>query len=128
METLTTKGIKVSVKVQYQSNQSRPVHNQYVFAYQIIIENKSPETVQLLRRHWHIFDSCGMRREVEGDGVIGKQPILRPGESHRYTSWCPLFSGLGKMHGTYLMERQADQTQFEVGVPVFHMVAPSIMN
>lgn len=128
METLTTKGIKISVKVRYQTSQSRPVHNQYVFAYQVTIENKSEDTVQLLRRHWYIFDSCGMRREVEGDGVIGKQPILRPGESHQYTSWCPLFSGFGKMHGTYLMQQQNDSSTFEVGVPVFHMIAPSKMN
>ena len=128
METLITKGIKISVVSKYQASQSRPVHNQYVFAYQITIENQSNHTVQLLRRHWYIFDASGMRREVEGDGVIGKQPILHPGESHQYTSWCPLFSGMGKMHGTYLMESQLDQSRFEVLVPEFQMIAPPKLN
>lgn len=128
METLTTKGIKISVAVRYQSSQSRPAHNQFVFAYQITIENLGEHTVKLLRRHWHIYDTCGMRREIEGEGVIGKQPILRPGELHQYTSWCPLFSGMGKMWGGYLMESQLDQSRFKVRIPEFQMIAPSKLN
>ncbi|MEM9824240.1 MAG: Co2+/Mg2+ efflux protein ApaG [Bacteroidota bacterium] len=127
METLTTKGIKISVDVRYQASQSRPVHNQHVFAYQITIENLGEHTVQLLRRHWYIYDACGMR-EVEGEGVIGKQPILRPGDIHQYTSLCPLFGGIGKMRGTYLMESQINQSRFRVLVPEFQMVAPAKLN
>lgn len=128
METLTTNGIKISVENYYQPNQSKPEQNQYVFAYNINIENKSTHTVQLLRRHWHIFDAIGERREVMGEGVIGKQPILKPGESHSYTSWCPLVSGIGKMHGTFSMIRLTDDARFEVEVPEFKMIEPPKLN
>jgi len=128
METLTTNGIKISVESSYQSDQSKPIQQQYVFSYEITIENKSSHTVQLLRRHWFIFDSAGIRREVEGEGVIGQQPILKPGELHRYTSWCPLFSGMGKMHGVYSMVRLTDDASFKVRVPEFTMIAPTFLN
>jgi len=128
METLTTNGIKISVENYYQPGQSKPEQNQYVFAYHINIENKTSHSVQLLRRHWYIFDAIGQRREVEGEGVIGQQPILKPGESHSYTSWCPLFSGLGKMHGTFSMIRLTDDARFEVAVPEFKMIEPSKLN
>ena len=128
METLTTNGIKISVETYYQASQSKPADNQYIFAYHIKIENKSPHTVQLLKRHWYIFDAIGQRREVEGEGVIGKQPILKPGEFHGYTSWCPLASGMGKMHGTFSMIRLTDDARFEVLVPEFKMVEPAKLN
>ncbi len=128
METLTTKGIKISVNVRYQPSHSKPLENKYIFAYQITIENKSEDTVQLLRRHWHIFDSSGLHREVAGDGVIGKQPTLRPGQSHRYTSGSRLFSDIGKMRGTYTMLQKSNQMEFEVIVPEFRLVIPSKLN
>lgn len=128
MKTATTKGIKISVEPFYMSRESIPVRSQYAFAYRVTIENLSEKTVQLLRRHWFITDSNGVKREVEGEGVIGKQPILKPGESHQYSSWCPLMTGMGKMHGTFLMKKQSDDRLFKVVVPEFQFVAPFKFN
>ncbi len=128
METLTTKGIKISVETYYHEKHSRPVEEKFVFVYQITIENKSNTTVQLLHRHWYIFDSNGVVREVEGEGVIGKQPILKPGESHQYVSWSPLQSEMGKMYGYYLMHDQVKNKNFKVPVPEFKLIAPFKMN
>ena len=128
METLITKGIKISVETEYQPHQSKAEKNHFIFAYNIHIENKSTHTVQLLRRHWFIFDAIGQRREVEGEGVIGEQPILKSGETHSYKSFCPLFSGVGKMHGTFTMIRLTDDVVFKVVVPEFKMMIPSKMN
>lgn len=128
METLITKGIKISVRPAYQAAYSRPATNRYVFVYHIIIENLSAETVQLMRRHWIIWDSDGSTREVEGDGVIGLQPILEPGQSHEYSSWCDLSTGIGKMYGGYLMHCPKDGSKFMARIPEFHLLAPVKMN
>ena len=128
MQTSITKGIQISAKATYHPQQSSPSEDKHIFSYVIIIENKSEETVQLLRRHWYVFDSVGRREEVEGKGVIGVQPILSPGEKFKYQSWCPLFSELGKMHGTFLMEEQLTGKQFNVHIPVFNLVSPTKMN
>jgi len=124
METLTTKGITISVESFYHSGYSKPVENKYVFAYRINIENKSDQTVQLLRRHWFIHDSNGAIREVEGEGVIGKQPVLVAGASHQYVSWSPLMTDVGKMYGTYLMLDKASGKEFKVKIPEFKLIAP----
>ncbi len=126
--TLITNGIKVSVEVFYHEEQSRPAKARYVFSYRVTIENVGTETVQLLRRHWYIFDSIGETHEVEGEGVIGQQPILMQGETHQYTSKCPLMTSLGKMYGTYLMQNQTDGHTFEAHIPEFRLMAPSLMN
>lgn len=128
METLTTNGIKITVTTSYQSKFSKPLENRFVFAYTVDIENNNDFTVQLLRRHWHILDSNGILREVEGDGVIGKQPVLSPGESHQYISWSQLLTDLGKMYGTFLMIRLTDQEAFRVRIPEFKLVAPFKLN
>ena len=128
MDTLITQNIKVSVETFYKPEYSKPVEGKYIFAYRITIENLGNATVQLLRRHWIICDSTGVFREVEGEGVIGKQPILSPGESHQYVSWSSLFTELGTMHGTYLMHRQSDDCQFEVQIPRFTLLAPYKLN
>ncbi len=128
MSTLTTKGIRISVETFYQSNFSRPLDNKYVFAYRVTIENLSSSTVQLLRRHWIIKDASGAVREVEGEGVIGKQPILEPGETHQYVSWSPLLSDIGKMYGTYQMENQLTGNQFDIPIPEFQLIAPFKLN
>lgn len=128
MEAIITKGIKVSVETFYQPAYSRPLEMKYIFSYHIIIENLSDETVQLLRRHWFIYDSNGVVREIEGEGVIGKQPVLAPGETHQYASWSPLTTEMGKMYGTYLFQRQEDKEQFEVNIPEFHLLAPFKLN
>ena len=124
METLTTKGIKISVETFYHEQHSRPTEQKFVFVYRITIENKSASIVQLLHRHWYIFDSNGVIREVEGEGVIGKKPILNPGQSHQYVSWSPLQSDMGKMYGFYLMIDRDTKTNFKVPVPEFKLIAP----
>ena len=128
MENLITNGISISVQPSYQPEYSPPAMNRFVFAYHITIENLSSHTVQLLRRHWYIWDSNGIIREVEGEGVIGQQPILAPGESHEYASWCDLSTGIGKMHGAYLMRRDSDGKEFQVDIPKFEMIAPVRIN
>lgn len=123
-----TDGVKVIVETEYQPSYSSPSQYHYVFTYKITIENQSEFTIQLKRRHWHIHDAGFMPREVEGEGVVGLQPLLEPGESHQYVSGCNLKSGIGKMVGTYQMERIVDGTQFTVNIPEFVMVAPLRMN
>jgi ApaG protein len=128
MVTEISKGVKVSVETEYQPAYSSPSQYHFVFTYRITIENQSEYTIQLMRRHWHIHDAGFLAREVEGEGVVGQQPVLEPGQSHQYVSGCNLKSGLGKMTGTYLMERIADGTQVLVNIPEFTMVAPIRLN
>lgn len=128
MVTEITQGVKVSVETEYQPAYSSPSQYHYVFTYRITIENCSEYTIQLLRRHWFIHDAGFTQREVEGEGVVGQQPILEPGQSHQYVSGCNLKSGIGKMVGTYLMERVVDGTRMQVNIPEFTMVAPLRLN
>ncbi|MFT4801213.1 MAG: ApaG protein [Flavobacteriaceae bacterium] len=128
MKTKSTAGIKVSVESLYQANESHPLASYYFFAYRITIANASDYIVQLKKRHWYIFDSIGIKREVEGDGVIGEQPILVPGQSYQYVSGCNLTTAMGKMHGTYLMEREFDGKLFNVKIPEFLMIVPCKLN
>ena len=128
METLTTQGIKVIVEPFYLPKESAPFQHRYVHAYKITIENQSMLTVQLLRRHWHIVESNGVRREVEGEGVIGEKPVLEPGQTHQYTSWCPMMTDVGKMYGTFQMENKATGEMFDVGVPEFKLIPPFKFN
>jgi ApaG protein len=128
MLSCTTNGITVSVETQYLPEHSNPRGQKFIFGYHIAIENRSGVIVKLLRRHWHITDSNGSVREVEGEGVVGRQPVLQPGDSHEYLSFCNLFSEIGKMRGTYTMLRMDTNTFFEVEVPEFQMVAPAVLN
>jgi len=128
MHKLTTKGVTVGVEVGYSQRNSQPSQERYVFGYQITIINESPDPVQLLRRHWRIFDSIGERRDVEGEGVIGEQPTLYPGQLHRYSSWCPLRAEIGQMWGTFLMVNLETKEEFEVKIPAFDLVAPARAN
>lgn len=116
------------METEYQPSYSSPSQYHYVFTYRITIENQSEYTIQLLRRHWHIYDAGFSPREVEGEGVVGQQPVLEPGQRHHYVSGCNLKSGIGKMVGTYQMERIVDGVKFEVMVPAFTMVAPLRLN
>lgn len=124
----TTNGITVSVETFYQYDYSRPIEHKYIFAYRISIRNDSDFTVQLMTRHWYVYDSNGVMREVEGEGVIGLLPILAPKESHQYISWSHLFTDIGKMHGYYTFVRQIDGESFKVIIPEFHLVAPYKLN
>ncbi|RIJ41487.1 Co2+/Mg2+ efflux protein ApaG [Pontibacter oryzae] len=128
MDTKTTEGVKVTVTTNYLPDYSSPVQQHFVFAYRIKIENNSEFTVKLLRRHWYIHDATGVVREVEGEGVVGQQPVLEPGEVHEYVSGCNLKTGIGKMRGTYLMERLVDGRQFEANIPEFTLVVPYKLN
>ena len=123
-----TKGVKVSVETEYQPSYSSPSQYHYVFTYRITIENQSEFTLQLMRRHWNIHDAGFNQREVEGDGVVGQQPVLEPGQTHQYVSGCNLKSGIGKMVGTFEMERIVDGSKFKVNIPEFIMVAPLRLN
>lgn len=124
METATTHDIRISVETIYQPLYSKPMKGEYVFAYRVTIENLGTQAVQLLRRHWHIWDSISVWREVEGEGVVGEQPILQPGEVHQYVSGCPLNSDMGFMFGTFLMENLTNAHQFYVDIPRFQLISP----
>ena len=128
MKPKITNGIKVSVEVYFQEEYSKPLADQYVFSYRVTIENQSPNTVQLMSRHWHIQDASGNQREVKGEGVVGKQPVLAPGEYHQYVSWCPLNTTVGKMYGTYQMIDLATREPFDVQIPAFRMAASFVLN
>ncbi|MFN4854572.1 MAG: Co2+/Mg2+ efflux protein ApaG [Bacteroidota bacterium] len=128
ISTLITNGISVSVESLYRPEYSRPLNSHFLFSYRVTIENRSESYVQLLRRHWHIFDSTGNKSEVEGAGVIGEQPVLAPGDSYTYESACNLITDIGKMRGTYLFEKKNDNSLFEVEIPQFLLVAAFKLN
>lgn len=117
-----TEGIRVSVRPVYLDGQSDALAHKFVFAYFIRIENASEETVQLLRRYWHITHATGKTEEVDGEGVVGKQPVIPSGEYHEYNSYCILESMEGVMEGTYLM-RRPNGTTFRVTIPRFTLRA-----
>ena len=124
MVSKISEGVEVSVEVFYQNDYSNPINQDYMFAYRVTVENHNGFAVKLLRRHWFIFDSNGENREVEGEGVIGIQPVLKPSEQYQYVSGCNLKTEMGKMHGTYLMENQNNKEQFYVNSPAFEMIVP----
>jgi ApaG protein len=128
MQTAITRGVKVSVETFYQPDYSNPGLQEYMFAYRITITNESEHAVQLLRRHWYIFDSFAETKEVEGEGVVGQQPVIEPGFSYQYISGCNLCTEIGKMYGTYLMQRLRDGKMFYVTIPEFHLAATMKLN
>lgn len=128
MITQITEGVKVSVETVYQSEYSNPANDHFMFAYKINIQNLSDYTIQLLSRRWLIFDSNGSYKEVEGEGVVGLQPVIEPGDSHEYVSGCNLKTDIGSMKGSYLMRRIVDNEEFTVYIPEFHLIAPYKMN
>jgi ApaG protein len=123
-----TEGVKITVDTVYQPEYSNPAKEHFMFAYKIIIENLTDYSVQLLARHWIIFDSNGSKREVEGEGVVGLQPIIEPGNYHEYVSGCNLKTDMGTMQGTYTMKRLVDNELFKVAIPQFLLVAPFKLN
>ena len=128
MANKISEGMEVSVETFYQPDYSNPISGEYMFAYRITIENHNNFSVKLQRRHWHIFDSNGSYREVEGEGVVGVQPILQPGERYQYVSGCNLRTEMGKMYGSYTMENLNNKKSFEVNIPIFEMTVPFKMN
>lgn len=123
MYSSTTHDIKVTVQPMYLDDQSSPDDQQYVWAYQVKIENLGGRTVRLRNRYWSITDARGRTQEVRGPGVVGEQPLLRPGESFEYTSGCPLSTPSGMMVGSYEMEAEGGE-RLEVAIPAFSLDSP----
>ena len=118
-----TQGVRVQVMAQYSPEQSQPLQNQWFFLYTVQISNEGIETVQLISRHWIITDADHHVKEVQGLGVVGKQPVLDPGESFQYTSGCPLSTPFGSMRGTYQMLKR-DGVRFDVEIGPFALTEP----
>jgi ApaG protein len=128
MNSKISGGVKISVETFYQSEYSNPMNCEFMFAYKITIENNNDFPVKLLRRHWHIYDSNGSFREVDGEGVVGIQPVIAASASYQYISGCNLRSEIGKMQGSYLLENVNNKKTFSVAIPAFEMLAPFKMN
>ena len=122
-----THDIEVAVQSFYMNNESDPEKPLFLFAYRVRIENQGYETVQLLKRHWIITDGNGQVHHVEGEGVVGEQPILKPRESFGYTSGCPLSTPVGTMRGSYQMQT-ANSALLQVEIPEFTLAVPSALN
>jgi ApaG protein len=117
-----TNHIRVEVLSRHSTEHSRPHQDQWVFEYTVRISNEGSETVQLISRHWIITDALENTEHIKGPGVVGKQPVLAPGESFQYSSWCPLQTPTGVMRGAYQMIR-ADGTQFDIDIAPFGLKA-----
>jgi len=122
-----TRDIRVEVLARYSPENSRPQQDEWVFQYTVRITNQGHETVQLLSRHWIITDALEHVEEVRGPGVVGERPVLAPGQSFKYSSWCPLKTPMGMMHGTYQMVRP-DGTQFDIEIAPFALKARYAVN
>jgi ApaG protein len=118
-----TRGVRVHVESEYAPERSDPARKEWFFLYTVRITNEGAEVVQLLTRHWIITDGTGHVEEVRGPGVVGKQPVLKPGESFEYTSGCPLATPFGVMEGTYQMISQAGE-QFDAKIAPFTLSEP----
>lgn len=117
-----TGGMRITVRPFYSSEHSDPMEPRYVFVYRIRIENVGEHTAQLLWRHWYIHDEVAGESEVEGEGVVGEQPVLAPGDTHEYESFCVLRGPLGHMEGFYEF-RRSDGTSFKAEIPRFALNA-----
>jgi ApaG protein len=122
-----TNHIRVEVLSRYSPENSRPRQSQWIFQYTVRITNQGSDTVQLISRHWIITDALDHVEEVKGPGVVGDQPVLAPGESYKYSSWCPLETPTGVMHGTYQMVRIGGG-EFDIEIAPFALRAPYTVN
>ena len=127
MSDTTTQGIRVQVESLYDEDRSAPQENYYFFAYRVRISNVGTETAQLLSREWIITDATGYQQQVQGPGVVGEQPVLAPGEAFEYTSFCPLSTPVGSMHGVYRMVRE-DGEAFDAVIAPFSLAVPHSVN
>jgi ApaG protein len=128
MSTTVTHDIRVTARSRFEPAHSDPRAGRFLFSYRITITNSGRETVQLQRRHWIIRDSLAPTREVEGAGVVGETPVLRPGDSFTYSSACDLKSGFGRMDGSFQMVRTSDDGPFDVAIPELHLHFPHSCN
>jgi ApaG protein len=122
-----TNDVRVEVLSRYSPENSHPLQDTWVFQYTVRITNQGVETVQLISRHWIITDAFEHTEEVKGPGVVGEQPILAPGESFKYSSWCPLKTPMGMMYGTYQMAG-ASGSRFDIQIAPFALKAPYTVN
>ena len=120
-----TRGVVVRVSVSYLPEQSEPARGRWFWAYHIRVENESAQAVQLLTRHWIITDGRGAQHSVEGEGVVGEQPMIAPGGSFDYVSGCPLATPTGSMQGCYHMMDEGG-AGFDVAIPKFALIAPAV--
>ncbi len=123
----TTRGIRIEVKSTYLSERSSPRDSQYLFSYQVRISNVGTETAQLVSREWIITSAEGDVEHVKGPGVVGEQPVLAPGGSFEYTSYCPLKTAVGSMHGSYQMVT-GDGERFDAQIAPFTLAVPYALN
>ncbi|MFI2742287.1 Co2+/Mg2+ efflux protein ApaG [Zhouia sp. PK063] len=128
MITQVTKGIKISVETSFEGTFLKNYKVHFAFGYKITIENQSKDSVQLTSRHWKIFDALNDPEIIDGDGVIGKKPVIKPGESHTYSSGCLLTSPIGSMRGHYNMINFTSTKRFRVIIPTFRLSAPFALN
>ncbi|UOY07528.1 Co2+/Mg2+ efflux protein ApaG [Muricauda sp. SCSIO 64092] len=128
MITQVTKGIKVSIRTTFEGTFFKNYKMHYAFGYTITIENQGKETVQLVSRHWDVLDSLKEIETIDGEGVIGKKPVIKPGKSHTYSSGCLLTSPVGAMKGYYIMVNLSSSESIEVEVPTFKLAAPFALN
>ena len=124
MVSKISEGVEITVETFYQPDYSNPVDQEYMFAYRITIENRNSFPIKLLKRHWHIFDSSGSMKEVEGEGVVGVQPMIQPADRYQYVSGCNLKTEMGTMQGFYIMENLLNKKQFKANIPMFELIAP----
>jgi len=127
MSQALTNGILVTVKSAYMPERSAPTLRRFAFAYTVTIANQGRESTRLMSRHWVITDSEGEVQEVRGDGVVGEQPLLAPGEAFEYTSWCVIATPTGSMQGTYQMVAETG-TQFDAEIASFRLGMPHSLN
>ena len=128
MVTQITRGIKISVMTSFEGTYFKNYKIHFAFSYEIKIENHSKDSVQLNTRHWEIYDALNNKEIVDGEGVVGKKPVLKPGESHTYTSGCLLSSPIGAMKGFYSMINFTTTKSFRVIIPTFKFSAPFALN
>jgi ApaG protein len=128
MTTLVTKGIKISVETSFEGTFFKNYKMHFAFGYRIKIENQSKDAVQLTSRHWSIMDALNDLETVDGEGVIGKKPVIKPGESHTYSSGFLLTSPIGAMKGYYEMVNFSNTKKFKVDIPTFKLSAPFALN
>jgi ApaG protein len=128
MVSQITRGIKISVLTSFEGTYFKNHKIHFAFSYEITIENHSKDSVQLTSRHWDIFDSLNDPETVDGEGVIGKKPVLKPGETHSYSSGCLLSSPFGAMSGWFNMVNFTSTKNFKVIVPCFRLSAPFALN
>jgi len=124
----TTRGVRILVRPRFIPEQSDPDNGQWLFAYHITIHNQGEQTVQLISRHWVITNGEGKVEEVRGPGVVGYQPVLKPGEEFEYTSGCPLTTPVGTMHGEFNMIVQGSGEKFDAKIEPFRLAVPMALN